>query len=135
MSKNQAVERSFKKEGHGCFRGKVSSLNDFKSIHVWSEHFGHEDAAIGLLVVFKDGHQGTTDCKSRAVEGVNELVLALSIFEPRLKSSGLEGFAVGDRADFAVGVLCWQPDFKIEGFGRTKAHVARAQGHDAVGQF
>ena len=44
--------------------------------HVRAQHFGYHHAAIGLLVVFQNGHQRAAHGQARAVEGVQQLVLS-----------------------------------------------------------
>jgi len=51
-----------------------------------------------------------------------------------LGAAGLEGFEVGTRGDFFVGLLAGEPDFDVVGFGGTGAHVAGAEQHGAVGE-
>src|SRR5256885_11192442 len=50
---------------------------------------------------------------------------ALGVLEACLQAAGLEGLAVGDRADLAVGVLRRQPDFQV--IGRSEEHTSELQ--------
>ena len=65
---------------------------------------------------------------------MHQLILALRVLESGLHAPCLEGLAVADRADFAVGFLRGQPHFQIIGFGSAKAHIAGGQQHHAVWQ-
>ena len=80
------------------------------------------------------GHHRAAHGHARAVERVHQLRPALRVAETRLHAPGLEGLAVAAGADLAVGVLRRQPDLQVIGLGAAKAHVAGAQGDDAVGQ-
>ena len=86
-------------------------------------------------MVFQHGHQRAADGEAGAVEGVHEAVFAVFVFETRLHAAGLEVFAVGAAGNFAVGVLRGHPHFEVVGFRRAEAHVAGAEGDDAVGKF
>ena len=76
--------------------------------------------------------QETTDVLTRLIRHDtvnppgNERVLQEEL-AAYLQAAGLEGFAVRHRADLAVCVLRGQPDFKVIGLGRAKAHVPGAQ--------
>ena len=89
-----------------------------------------------MLVVFHNGHKGTSGGQAGAGEGVDELGFAAARgAEADIGPAGLEVRAVGAGGDFPVGVLAGEPDFKVIGFGGAKAHVACTQGNGAVGQF
>ena len=75
-----------------CFRGRRAS--------------GTVTEAIGVLVVLQHSHQCAAHRQAGTVQRVHQLILALGVLEAGLQAPGLEGFAVGHRADLAVGVLC-----------------------------
>src|SRR4029078_145975 len=40
---------------------------------VRAQGFGHNHAAVGLLIVFEDGDPGASDCQATAVQSVHEI--------------------------------------------------------------
>ena len=62
----------------------------------------------------------------------NEVRLAVAA-EARAHAPCLEIAADGAGGDLAIGLLAGQPGLDIVGLLRGKAHITRAQGHDAIG--
>ena len=54
----------------------ISGRQHRQAAHVGAQHFGHGHGAVGLLVVFQNGHQRAAHGQARAVEGVQQLVLS-----------------------------------------------------------
>ena len=63
---------------------------------------------------------------------MNVFSLALSILEASLHTASLEGFAVRNRADFAIGVLSRNPNFQVISLCRTEAHFAGAKRNNTL---
>ena len=57
------------------------------------------------FVVFQHGDQGASNGKTRTIQGMDKFHFALRVFKAGLQAAGRERFAVGHRADLAVGVL------------------------------
>ncbi len=87
---------------------------------------------VGVLAVLEDRDERAADRKARAVQRVHELVLALRVLVAGLHAPRLEGPAVRDRADLAVGLLRRHPDLEVVRLRGTEAHVARGEQHHAV---
>ena len=56
--------------------GLFDGVDSVKPTHVWSEHFGHKDRAIDLLIVLQNGHKRSANRESRTVDGVGDHRLA-----------------------------------------------------------
>ena len=110
--------------------------DDFEAAHIGTQDGGDDDGAVGLLVVFEDGHHGTAGGKAGAVQGMHEFRLAAALgTEADIGAAGLEVHTVGAGRDLAVHALTGQPHFHVVGLGGTEAHVAGAEGDGTVGQF
>src|SRR5579863_5124457 len=84
---------------------------------VWAQNFGHDYAAVGLLVVFKDREPSAADSEPAAIESVDEIGFAAARFDFNRRAAGLVGLEVGAGRDFLVGVLAGEPDFDVVGLG------------------
>ncbi len=51
---------------------EASSGDPFEAAHVGAKRLGHQNRAVGLLVVFQDRHQCAPDREAGAVQGVHE---------------------------------------------------------------
>src|SRR5665213_2739621 len=101
---------------------------------VRAQSFGHNDAAVGLLVVFDDGKPGAADGESAAVESVDEVSFAAAGFGLNRCPAGLVSLEVGAGRDFLVAVLAGEPDFYVVGLCGRGAHVTGAEDHGAVSE-
>ena len=54
----------------------ISGRQHRQAAHVGAQHFGHRHAAVGLLVVLQHRNQGAAHGQTRAVQGVQQLVLS-----------------------------------------------------------
>jgi hypothetical protein len=99
--------------------------NAFQAAHVGPERFWNQDRAVGLLIVFDNRHPCASHGQPAAVQGVNELELALGTAGPvtDVRSPRLEGVEVRAGGDFPVKLLAGEPDLQIEGLGRGEAGV------------
>src|SRR5471030_1387065 len=84
--------------------------------HVGPQHFGDDDAAVLLLVVFDNRHPGAAHRQAAAVQSVDVLRL-LSGLITDAGAAGLEGFEVGAGGDLLVAVLAGKPDLDVVGLG------------------
>src|SRR6476469_3556493 len=76
-----------------------------------TQHLGHHDRAVGLLVVLEDGDQ-PAGRGQRAVEGGRHLVAVLPL-EPRVQPARLEGRAVRGGGELAVAPLGRHPGLAV----------------------
>ena len=99
------------------------------------QDFRHDDAAIGLLVVFHHGNHYPRQGQAGAVQGMDELGLGIrggavaDVGPPRLEIA-----AVGAGADLQPFLTAGRPDLDVVGLGGGKTDVAGAELQDAVGQ-
>ena len=104
-------------------------------MHVRTEDFRYDDGAVGLLVVFQDGGNGTAYGEAGAVEGMDVFRFVLRrAAEADIGTASLEIFRVGTRRDFAVFALRREPYFDVEGLSSGEANVAGAEANDVVRQ-
>ena len=97
------------------------------SPHVGLQHFGNQHGPVRLLIVFEHRDERAPDRKTRAVERVQQFVLALRVLEPRLHPARLERPGVGAGRDLPIGILGGEPDFEIVCLRRRETHVAGAK--------
>ena len=79
-------------------KASVDLLDNVKS-GIVLKCFGYA-YAFRRLMVFEQGCNDAGQGQGAAVEGVDELHVAVFVFEAQLQTVGLEGLEVGDRADF-----------------------------------
>src|SRR4051812_24815684 len=53
----------------------ISGAANHVGLHVWAQRLGHHDAAVLLLILLEDGHDGAPHRERRAVQGVHEAQL------------------------------------------------------------
>src|SRR5262245_49146795 len=95
--------------------------------HVWLQDPWEADRAVGLLVVFKEGHHRPPDRETGAVQRRARLgagAAGRSVAEIHSPSS--ERIIGGTGRDLPVPPLPRQPDLDVVALGRAEAEVARA---------
>ena len=98
-----------------------------------TQRLGHDDRAVGLLVVLEDRDDPSRG-RERAVQRGRDLVAALTL-DPGVEPPGLEGRAVGGRRELAVATLGRHPRLTVELARRRPAEVTRRGVDDAVGHL
>src|SRR5258707_8768410 len=99
-----------------------------RNAHKGTQHPGHDDGSVGLMIGFKDGGHGPTDGQAGGVEGVDVFsarALTGAIFD--VGSPRLEGFAIADRGDFKVAPLSSHPDLQVESFRGREGQITGAE--------
>src|SRR5690349_12467741 len=110
-------------------------LDRLDPAHIGPQRLRHLDGAVLALIVLHHRDQRATDRDAGAVERMHERAALLAgAAEARVHAPGLEIAAIGAARNLAIGVLTRQPDLDVIGLARGKAHVARAEKHDAVRQ-
>ena len=66
-----------------CKRGSYASsfilwFDNFSSTHVWTKDFRNSNRTIFILIVFKNSSNGTSNSKSRTIQGVKKFNLTVS---------------------------------------------------------
>ena len=72
------------------FQLKLLLRNNFDAAQVLAQDFGHHDGAVGTLVLLDDGGEDTGGCQTGAVQGVNEVDLAVGAAVTDVAAAGLE---------------------------------------------
>src|SRR5437764_13323811 len=88
------------------------------SIHISTQDFWNQHAAIGLLIVLKNGQPGASDGQTAAVQRVHELGLLAAFRTPAdIGAARLVGFKVRAGRNLAEKLLPRQPYFQVVGLG------------------
>ena len=74
-------------------------------IHIWPKVFGNDDRAVFLLIVFENGHNGSTDRKARAVQRMDKSRLSTLWAIADIGPPGLIILEVAAGRDLAVFIL------------------------------
>ena len=113
--------------------GRSRDGPDHFFVHIGTQYFGYNHAAILLLKVFDNRHPGAAHRQSAAIERVHVLgFLAVAVTDAG--AAGLEGFIVGAGGDFLIGILSRQPDLNIVGLGGVCSQIAGTQHNGAEGE-
>lgn len=73
----------------------VLLFDDGETTHVWAEHVGDGDGAVGVLVVFHNRNHGAWNAQPRAIEGMHEFSFGASLAaEADVGGARLEAFDV-----------------------------------------
>src|SRR5690606_16835694 len=89
---------------------------------------GHDDAAVGLLILLEDRDHRPAHREPRTVEGMEQLgLLALGGAMADLRAPRLEVAAVRAAGNLAILLLTGKPDLEVVGLARGEAEIARAE--------
>src|SRR5215475_10811085 len=81
---------------------RSAPLDRLEAAHVASQHLGHRDRAVLLLIGLQHRDQRATDRNARAVEGMDMPHLAVLAAKARIHPPGLEVAADRARRDLAI---------------------------------
>ena len=76
-----------------------------RAAHVGTQHLGHGDGAVGVLVVLDDGGHGAAHGKTAAVERVREVLPAVLVDVLDVGATRLEVTAVAAARYLLVGTV------------------------------